>query len=244
MYCIDNRHTDVYFNLAAEEYLMKQAEGDFFMLWQAEPSVVIGKYQSVRAEADETFVGRNKIRLARRFSGGGAVYQDGGNLNLTFIETVDQPDFGRYLNAVTEFLGKQGVVVQTDRRQGIYLDERKVSGSAQCIHKNRVMYHCTLLFDADLSKLDAALAGRASDELLPGSKSVRAVPSVRSAVTNIKEYLPDSMDAGRFRDLIFDHFLKKGDTNRIYGFNPEEEKEIGRLRTEKYATEKWIYNRL
>ena len=53
MFCIDNRCTDIYFNLAAEEYLLKQNRGNFFMLWQSEHSVVIGKHQSVAAEADE-----------------------------------------------------------------------------------------------------------------------------------------------------------------------------------------------
>lgn len=56
MFCIDNRCTDIYFNLAAEEYLLKQKRGNFFMLWQSEPSVVIGKHQSVAAEADERFL--------------------------------------------------------------------------------------------------------------------------------------------------------------------------------------------
>ena len=88
MFCIDNRCTDIYFNLAAEEYLLKQKRGNFFMLWQSEPSVVIGKHQSVAAEADERFLDEKGITLARRFSGGGAVYHDRGNINLSFIETV------------------------------------------------------------------------------------------------------------------------------------------------------------
>lgn len=52
MFCIDNRCTDVYFNLAAEEYLLKKKKDNFFMMWQSVPSVVIGKHQSVRKEVD------------------------------------------------------------------------------------------------------------------------------------------------------------------------------------------------
>ena len=48
MFCIDNRCTDVYFNLAAEEYLLKRKEEDYFMIWQSEPSVVIGKNQALQ----------------------------------------------------------------------------------------------------------------------------------------------------------------------------------------------------
>ena len=55
MFCIDNRCTDVYFNLAVEEYLLKQTQGDYFVIWQSEPSVVMGKNQSVRAEVNEDY---------------------------------------------------------------------------------------------------------------------------------------------------------------------------------------------
>ena len=144
MFCIDNRCTDVYFNLAAEEYLLKKKKDNFFMMWQSVPSVVIGKHQSVRKEVDEKYIHENNILLARRFSGGGAVYHDEGNLNLSFMETVERPDFEYYLQQTVDFLESLGIVAYTDKRMGIYVDDRKVSGSAQCIHKNRVMYHCTL----------------------------------------------------------------------------------------------------
>ena len=68
----DNRCTDVYFNLAVEEYLLKQTQWDYFVIWQSEPSVVMGKNQSVRAEVNEDYRIEKGIRLARRFSGGGA----------------------------------------------------------------------------------------------------------------------------------------------------------------------------
>ena len=90
MLCIHNTHTDAWFNLAAEEYLLKNFSEDIFMLWQNEPAVVIGKYQNIRAETDIEYARQKRIRLARRYSGGGAVYHDMGNLNLTFIENSNQ----------------------------------------------------------------------------------------------------------------------------------------------------------
>ena len=134
------------------------------MMWQSVPSVVIGKHQSVRKEVDEKYIHENNILLARRFSGGGAVYHDEGNLNLSFMETVERPDFEYYLQQTVDFLESLGIVAYTDKRMGIYVDDRKVSGSAQCIHKNRVMYHCTLLYSANLQALDAALCGRSDGE--------------------------------------------------------------------------------
>ena len=243
MFCIDNRCTDVYFNLAVEEYLLKQTQGDYFVIWQSEPSVVMGKNQSVRAEVNEDYRIEKGIRLARRFSGGGAVYHDKGNINLTFIETTSQPLFEDYLQRIVGFLETMGVTAYTDERLGIYLDGKKISGSAQCIHKNRVMYHCTLLFSTDLDTLNAALNGDPDAESrIPGSRTVRAVPSVRSEVANIKEFLSEPMAIKRFIHLLFHSFVDDDD-NRIYRFSAGDMEAIERLKTEKYACKEWIYHK-
>ena len=226
MFCIDNRCTDVYFNLAVEEYLLKQTQGDYFVIWQSEPSVVMGKNQSVRAEVNEDYRIEKGIRLARRFSGGGAVYHDKGNINLTFIETM-------------------GVTAYTDERLGIYLDGKKISGSAQCIHKNRVMYHCTLLFSANLDVLHTVLKGK-SDELesIPGLKNIRAVPSVPSEVANLNCFLDVSVNIKRFIHLLFHYFLIEDEKNSIYHFSRKDLAAIELLKVEKYANEDWIHHRV
>ena len=145
MRCFHNTFTDIYFHLAAEEYLLKQETDSVFMLWQDTPSVVMGKHQSVQLEVNREWAEEQQIQIARRFSGGGAVYHDLGNVNLTFIETVSRlPDFSLYLHRILDFLKLIGLPAKGDERLGIYLDGLKISGSAQCVHKNRVLYHCTL----------------------------------------------------------------------------------------------------
>lgn len=243
MWCLDNRCTDIYWNLAAEEYLLKKKQDDYFMVWQSSPCVVIGKHQHVQAEVNEPFVKEKGIAVARRFSGGGAVYHDGGNINLSFIETVERPDFECYLQLILDFLNKMGVTAYADKRMGIYVDARKISGSAQCIHKNRVMYHCTLLFSTDLQMLNRSLAGNSDMECpMPGSSALRAVPSVRSEVTNISEYLPEPISVRRLIRLLL-HNLLEEDGNGIYHFTEEDIRRIERLKREKYACEDWIYNK-
>lgn len=214
------------------------------MLWQAVPSVVIGKHQSMEAEVDKEYAQRQGIHIARRFSGGGAVYHDAGNINLTFIETVRQPDFEYYLQRVIDFLGTVGIDAHSDKRLGIYIERQKISGSAQCIHKDRVMYHCTLLFSTDLEKLNASLCGSISQEMLmPGSKTVRAVPSVRSDVTNICKHLQQPVDVKRFMRLVLHYFLDDEEENHIYRLTREDLAAIERLKVEKYAREEWIHNK-
>ena len=158
MRCFHNTFTDIYFHLAAEEYLLKQETDSVFMLWQDTPSVVMGKHQSVQLEVNREWAEEQQFQIARRFSGGGAVYHDLGNVNLTFIETVSRlPDFSLYLHRILDFLKQIGLPAKGDERLGIYLDGLKISGSAQCVHKNRVLYHCTLLYDTNLTALNKVL---------------------------------------------------------------------------------------
>jgi lipoate-protein ligase A len=85
MFCINNQNINPYFNLASEEYLLKNFEEEIFMLWRDEPSIIIGKHQNALAEINIDYVKENQIKVVRRLTGGGAVFHDLGNLNFTFI---------------------------------------------------------------------------------------------------------------------------------------------------------------
>ena len=237
--CIYSPFSDIYFHLAAEEYLLKQGNEDIFMLWQDTPSVVIGKHQRLRSEVDQEWAEREQVHIARRFSGGGTVYHDLGNVNLTFIETTPRlPEFVTYLQRTLDFLNSMGLMATGGERLGIYLNGLKISGSAQCLYKDRVLYHCTLLYDTDLTALHQALNPEpmVDDETL---SSVYAVPSVRSEVTNIGRYLP----AGSVDDFKENAFQYFSESQSVSSFSVEEKEAVNRLRSEKYIREEWICNR-
>ena len=237
--CIYSPFSDIYFHLAAEEYLLKQGNEDIFMLWQDTPSVVIGKHQRLRLEVDQEWAEREQVHIARRFSGGGAVYHDLGNVNLTFIETTPRlPEFVTYLQRTLDFLNSMGLMATGGERLGIYLNGLKISGSAQCVHKDRVLYHCTLLYDTDLTILNKVLNPDviAHDGTL---SSVYAVPSIRSEVTNIGRYLP----AGSVDDFKENAFQYFSESQSVSSFSVEEKEAVNRLRSEKYIREEWICNR-
>ena len=88
MISIKNTSTNPYFNLALEEYALKHLNIDenIIILWQNEPTVVVGRNQNTIEEIDAKYIKDNNIHVLRRLSGGGAVYHDLGNLNFTFIE--------------------------------------------------------------------------------------------------------------------------------------------------------------
>lgn len=237
--CIYSPFSDIYFHLAAEEYLLKQGNEDIFMLWQDTPSVVIGKHQRLRSEVDQEWAEREQVHIARRFSGGGAVYHDLGNVNLTFIETTSRlPEFVTYLQRTLDFLSSMGLMATGGERLGIYLNGLKISGSAQCLYKDRVLYHCTLLYDTDLTALHQALNPEpmADDEML---SSVYAVPSVRSEVTNIRRHL-SAGTVTDFKEKAFQYFSK---SQSVSAFTTEEIEAVNQLREEKYIQKEWIYSR-
>ncbi len=237
-HCIDNRNMDVYFNLAAEEFLLKHKEGDYFMVWRNTPSVVVGRHQRLLAEVDTEYAWIQGISIARRYSGGGTVYHDAGNINLTFIETADSPDFSKYLHYTLGFLQSLGIPAEPDKRLSIYTNEElKVSGSAQSVHKNRVMYHCTLLFDTDLAMLNRVLTVLEGADKNTGKYTV---PSVRSEVVNLASQLPQVPDAKEFGKMAYRYFLCHLPDNHSYAFTAEDQAAISLLRNEKYATEEWI----
>ena len=237
--CIYSPFSDIYFHLAAEEYLLKQGNEDIFMLWQDTPSVVIGKHQRLRSEVDQEWAEREQVHIARRFSGGGTVYHDLGNVNLTFIETTPRlPELVTYVQRTLDFLNSMGLMATGGERLGIYLNGLKISGSAQCLYKDRVLYHCTLLYDTDLTALHQALNPEpmVDDEML---SSVYAVPSVRSEVTNIRRHL-SAGTVTDFKEKAFQYFSK---SQSVSAFTKEEIEAINQLREEKYIQKEWIYSR-
>lgn len=85
MLCLRSRTLDPAFNLATEEFLLKNKSEDCFYLYINNPSIIVGKYQNSLAEINVDYVKENKIDVIRRMTGGGAVFHDPGNLNFTFI---------------------------------------------------------------------------------------------------------------------------------------------------------------
>ncbi|WP_031368009.1 lipoate--protein ligase family protein, partial [Clostridium botulinum] len=157
---IDNSNIDPYFNLASEEYFLRHKDDEYFILWRDEPCVVVGKNQNTLSEIDMDYIETNKVKVVRRQTGGGAVFHDLGNLNYTFIVKDDGKsfnDFERFCKPIIGVLKTLGVKAEFSGRNDLLIDGKKISGTAQCKYKNRVMHHGTLLFSSDIVNLSGAL---------------------------------------------------------------------------------------
>lgn len=241
MICIDNACTDVYFNLATEEYLLKHSGEEVFMLWQSEPSVILGRHQDIYAEVNLKYIREKGIKPARRFSGGGAVYHDGGNLNLTFIDTMSNPDFNRYIQRIVSMLRQLGVEACPNERKGLNIEGMKISGSAQSIYKERVLFHATLLIESDLQQLVQSLDADTEQKGRKLSGQTSKVASVKSPVANLLPFLSQHSTVEEVKAFVFRYFLSESPLNAPASLSEKHLIEIEALKRSKYQTENWIY---
>lgn len=230
-----NPSTDPYFNLAVEEFLFHHFNEPVFHVWQNEPSVIIGRNQLPEAEVDIHFLNEKNIKIVRRFSGGGAVYQDLGNINLTFINSDGNLDFDSYNQKIMEFLTSLNLQPTTNERRAIFLDNKKISGSSQHVRGQKVVYHATLLFSANLDNLVSSLLGNEFLRL-----SVKHVRSVKSPVTNLSSFFPTNFTIQNFKDKIAAYFIDD-DSNSV-SLTDEMLEKINFLKSSKYLNSEWITN--
>ena len=182
-------------NLALEQQLLAGTE-QVVLLYVNERAVVVGRNQTIEAEVDSHYCNAHDIEVVRRRSGGGTVFHDGGNLNYAIICDAGPNPLDRdYTKPIVWALRRLGVEATAGARGEIRVGDEKVSGSACMVSRGRVLFHGTLLFDADLTALEAALQG---DE----SRRGKGVRSVRSRVRNLKPMLHDVPDMEHFTERM------------------------------------------
>lgn len=178
---------DPYINLAIEEYLLDTVgENECILyLWQNKQTVVVGKNQNPWRECATETLEKDGGRLVRRLSGGGTVYHDMGNLNFTFLMSRQNYNLDRQFNVILYAVKRLGIDACMTGRNDLTIDGYKFSGNAFCFRKNSAYHHGTILVSEDMSKLGKYLTV-STDKL-----KAKGIQSVKSRVTNLKEYKSD-----------------------------------------------------
>ncbi len=230
---ISNCH-DPYINLAREKYLFDTTEPDCctLYLWQNQNTVVIGKNQNALAECRTELLSQEGGKLARRLSGGGAVFHDLGNLNFTFLCSTENLDINKQMSVIKEACRLAGIDAELSGRNDILSDGRKFSGNAFYNSGGKSYHHGTLLISADTEKMQRYLSP-------PKAKlEAKGVKSVKSRVLNLTELSPDLSC-----EIMKEYMLSAFET--IYGMTASEiaeldEAQISEL-ADKYSSWDYIY---
>jgi len=222
-----------YKNLAVEEYLLLHCEPQecILYLWQNQNTVVIGRNQNAWKECKVESLEKNGGHLARRLSGGGAVYHDLGNLNFTFLVSKENYSIDRQLEVIVKAVQKLGAKAEKSGRNDILIDGKKFSGNAfyeqeqHCYHHGTLMMNVTKYLTVSKEKLQS-----------------KGVDSVKSRVTNLVDYIPD-LTLEALKKALREAF------EEVYGLTSNEckmedldQKEIEQ-RTKHFSSWDWRYGR-
>ncbi|MBR1977150.1 lipoate--protein ligase family protein, partial [bacterium] len=205
-------------------------------LWENDKTIVIGKNQNPYSECDVELCQNEGVKIARRITGGGAVYHSKGNLNFSFIlpkKYSKDDSFQILLNALAQIRIK----AELSGRNDVLYDGKKFSGNAYRIKKQAFLHHGTILFDIKKEEVAKYLT---PNKIKFADKSVK---SVKSRITNLKEIAPDLKNSDLEKSLIscfLTHF-KSEDADVVYSF-AYDESELQKL-YEKYSSSEWIYSK-
>ncbi|HAN00636.1 MAG TPA: lipoate--protein ligase [Marinilabiliales bacterium] len=227
-----------YFNIATEEYFLKNFDEGFFYLYINQPSIIVGKHQNTLAEINTAYAKEHQIPVVRRLSGGGTVFHDTGNLNYCFIEQGSQGhlvDFKKYAQPVLDVLNRLGIPAYLRGKSDLVIGDQKFSGNAEHVYKNRVLHHGTMLFSSALDQLNASIA---SDG---GAFSDKAVRSNRSRVTNISEHLHEPLTIEDFIQLVVNRVTKIYPEMKPFHLSGKDQEQIEHLVATKYQTWDWVF---
>lgn len=227
---------DPHRNLALEQHLLETVLGGccLLYLWQNERTVVIGKNQNAWAECRTTALFADCGKLARRLSGGGAVYHDLGNLNFTFLMCEEDYDLKRQLSVIRRACGLVGIETEISGRNDVLASGRKFSGNAFYHHEGRAYHHGTLLVDTDAEAMSRYLS--------PSKAKMQAkgVESVRARVVNLRELNP-ALTVDILKAAMKQAFAE------VYGLPVSVPPVINEARvkelTAHYASDAWLFGR-
>ena len=228
---------DVYHNQAIEKYFLDRIEDDevILYLWQNDKTIVIGANQDAYGECDIEKLEKDGGHLARRITGGGAVYHDKGNLNFTFITPKALYDLSKQEEVILKALDCLGIKAAKTGRNDLVIDGRKFSGHAYYKGKRSCLHHGTLMLEVDEGRLQEYL--RVSLAKLHSKN----VASVRSRIINLKSVRED-LDIDSLKKALI-HSAEAIYETKAEPYTVFDQDELTKLEVQ-FKDDKWRYGKL
>ncbi|XP_037945753.1 lipoyltransferase 1, mitochondrial [Teleopsis dalmanni] len=226
---------DIFTNLALEDWLYKNfdfSHHHVLLLWANEPCVVIGRHQNPFTEANVSKLMDKGITIARRNSGGGAVYHDRGNLNCTFFTPRERYNRKYNLNILTRALFREWAIkADINERDDIVINNKKISGTAAKLGRPNAYHHCTLLASTNKENLGDSLIKEEANYV------TNATASVRSPIKNLCD-VNRTVNVSQLLSAVGYEFLRTVATELEDGGNIQTMKQRGFQLIN--PTEKWF----
>lgn len=236
-YVIESNGFDPYYNLALEEFLLDLVpdQGCILYLWQNQHTVVIGKNQNPWAECRTSLLQEEGGHLARRLSGGGAVYHDLGNLNFTFLVKEQNYDLSKQLSVIQRAAELAGIRAEFSGRNDLLADGRKFSGNAFYHGKINSYHHGTILVQANTERMQRYLSP-------PKAKlESKGIPSVRSRVVNLADLSP-TLSCAKMKEYMVQAFSEIYGTPEALTLSEKDQQVVSQLRS-RYESPQWLFGR-
>ena len=232
---IINNSTDPYFNMAFDEYCLEAFEGqELFCIWRNAPSVILGCNQDAEMEVDLDYCRENNISIVRRCTGGGMVFHDLGNVNFSFIGNVNDLHFtDRVKDKLISALSTFGIDAVTTARNDLFVEGKKFSGTAVRLTDKTILFHGTLLFDADLQQIKK-VSNKQTGKIIR-----KAVASQQpSDVANLLPYINIKMSVEQFMQELQESLATTD--GQLIQLTSEQISAINQLADSKYRKTEWI----
>lgn len=252
---IDEDSTDVYQNLAVDEAIARHTASqenkiNTLRFWRSEKAVVIGRFQCVHKEVNLSYCEEKGIAIARRFTGGGAVYHDAGNLNFSICADRSEKFIPQTLKEIYElFIGNVSVALQSldvptqydPVGSCIRIEDMKITGTAGWLKRGVVFLHGTLLINADLLMLRLSLSPTEGQPVyLRDRTRVRCMDSKRDNVTNIADQVKECPSDDEIKIAIAQSIEKFSEQPVQKGSLFQEEKDSAQaLYQSRYSQSEW-----
>ncbi|PLX09650.1 MAG: lipoate--protein ligase [Marinilabiliales bacterium] len=232
MYIIKSESTNAYFNIALEEYLINNFDEEFFITAVNEPSIIVGAHQYTYDEINVLYVKQNNVKVVRRLSGGGTVFQDHGNINFSHIYYDDGSavnDFSKVCNIILNFV-REKLELESEfaGRNDLVIDDKKFSGHARLKIDGKILHHGTLLVYSNMKSLVDALKFNSE------KYADRALRSNHERVTNLAEHLEDMYSVEKVFELFLNYIRSIYPEAVLYNLSKEDIDNVNKLVEEKY----------